>query len=234
MPDSASLTPALEDYLEAILRLSESDGEARVNAIAENLSVHKSTVTAALKRLVAEGFVRHRPYGAATLTDRGRSVARGIRRRHRVLTDFFRDVLMLAPDVSDRNACRMEHVLDKDVFERLRILAEFIRDCPDKKDGCVKQILSACAEECLDKQKQEIQGDTVNLSSLKPGQSCKIVRVGSVGALKRRIIDMGVVKGTRVDVVKVAPLGDPIEIKVKGYSLSLRKAEAAAIEVEEI
>ncbi len=74
----------------------------------------------------------------------------------------------------------------------------------------------------------------MNLSNLKPGQSGKIVRVGSVGALKRRIIDMGVVKGTRVDVVKVAPLGDPIEIKVKGYSLSLRKAEAAAIEVEEI
>ena len=70
------------------------------------------------------------------------------------------------------------------------------------------------------------------LDQLEPGQKGKIIRVGSVGALRRRIVDMGVVRGTPVEVVKVAPLGDPIEIKVKGYNLSLRKQEAAAITVE--
>lgn len=70
------------------------------------------------------------------------------------------------------------------------------------------------------------------LDQLKPGQEGTIVRVGSTGPIRRRIVDMGVVRGTPVKVIKIAPLGDPIEVKVKGYSLSLRKEEAAAISVE--
>jgi len=58
--------------------------------------------------------------------------------------------------------------------------------------------------------------------------------MGSVGAIKRRIIDMGAVSGTLVEVIRIAPLGDPIEVKVKGYNLSLRKEEAAAIAVEPV
>jgi DtxR family Mn-dependent transcriptional regulator len=228
MPDSTALTPALEDYLEAIFQLGQKHGEARVNAIAEAVAVHKSTVTAALKRLVAEGFIRHQPYGAATLTARGKSEAERISRRHRVLADFLRDVLLLDAKMAEENACRMEHVLDSKAFERLRLLAEAIRECPGNNDGCVKQLLAACAAAERAQPKEE----KMTLDRLKPGESGTIVRVGNAGALKRRIVDMGVVKGTRVDVVKVAPLGDPIEIKVKGYSLSLRKGEAAAIEVD--
>lgn len=70
------------------------------------------------------------------------------------------------------------------------------------------------------------------LDKLKPGQRGKIVSVGGGGGLKRRIVDMGVVRGTPVEVVKVAPLGDPIDVKVKGYHLSLRKQEAASISIE--
>ena len=72
----------------------------------------------------------------------------------------------------------------------------------------------------------------MSLHDLKAGETAKIVRVGSAGALRRRIMDMGGVKGTQVEVVKVAPLGDPIEVKIKGYNLTLRKQEAAAITVE--
>jgi ferrous iron transport protein A len=72
----------------------------------------------------------------------------------------------------------------------------------------------------------------ITLDRLRPGQKGKIVRVGSAGAVKRRIVDMGVVRGTPVEVIKVAPLGDPIEVKVKGYNLTLRKEEAAAISVD--
>lgn len=71
-----------------------------------------------------------------------------------------------------------------------------------------------------------------HLAGLKPGQSGNITSIGAVGPLKRRLMDMGVLVGERVEVVKVAPLGDPIEIKVKNYSLSLRKREAEQIGVE--
>ena len=70
------------------------------------------------------------------------------------------------------------------------------------------------------------------LDRLKPGQKANIVRVSSAGPIRRRIAEMGVVRGTLVEVVRIAPLGDPIEVKVKGYHLSLRKKEAAAITVK--
>ncbi|KXB33164.1 FeoA family protein [Atopobium deltae] len=72
------------------------------------------------------------------------------------------------------------------------------------------------------------------LRDVKVGQSCTVVRLTGTGAIKRRIMDMGLVKGTRVTIHKVAPLGDPIEVTVRGYELSLRKDEAQVIEVTDI
>ncbi|MCG8431440.1 MAG: ferrous iron transport protein A [Candidatus Omnitrophica bacterium] len=69
------------------------------------------------------------------------------------------------------------------------------------------------------------------LRELGPGASGRIVRVSANAALKKRLLDMGVVPGVTVEVVKVAPLGDPVDIKVKGYHLSLRRDEAGCIEV---
>ncbi len=64
------------------------------------------------------------------------------------------------------------------------------------------------------------------------GESVKVVKLHGEGATKRRIMDMGITKGVEVSVRKVAPLGDPIEVTVRGYELSLRKADADMIEVE--
>lgn len=72
----------------------------------------------------------------------------------------------------------------------------------------------------------------MTLKELKPGQQGKVTSIGTTGPMKRRIMDMGVTPGVEVKVVKVAPFGDPIEINVRGYELSLRKDEAAQIEIE--
>ena len=72
------------------------------------------------------------------------------------------------------------------------------------------------------------------LSDVKVGQVCKVVKLYGEGAIKRRIMDMGITKGVELYVRKVAPLGDPLEIYVRGYELSLRKADAEMIEVEDI
>ena len=71
----------------------------------------------------------------------------------------------------------------------------------------------------------------MTLNDIKPGQTATIVRLRGEGAVKRRIMDMGLTKGAQVTVCKVAPRGDPIELAVRGYELSIRKDEAAAIEV---
>jgi len=70
------------------------------------------------------------------------------------------------------------------------------------------------------------------LRGVKVGKSCKVVKLHGEGALRRRIMDMGITKGITVTVRKVAPLGDPIEVTVRGYELSIRKADADMIEVE--
>ena len=70
------------------------------------------------------------------------------------------------------------------------------------------------------------------LRDLKIGESAKVVKLYGEGAIRRRIMDMGITRGVEIRVRKVAPLGDPLEITVRGYELSLRKADAAMIEVE--
>ena len=70
------------------------------------------------------------------------------------------------------------------------------------------------------------------LKEIKVGKTVKVVKLHGEGAIKRRIMDMGITKGIDLYVRKVAPLGDPIEINVRGYELSLRKADAEMIEVE--
>lgn len=70
------------------------------------------------------------------------------------------------------------------------------------------------------------------LKDTRIGQSVSVVRLHGEGAVKRRIMDMGITKGTDIYVRKTAPLGDPIEVTVRGYELSLRKADAEMIEVK--
>ena len=70
------------------------------------------------------------------------------------------------------------------------------------------------------------------LKNVKVGKRVRVLKVRGEGAIKRRIMDMGITKGVEIYVRKVAPLGDPIEINVRGYELSLRKADAEMIEVE--
>ena len=71
------------------------------------------------------------------------------------------------------------------------------------------------------------------LGELKPGDKGKIIKVGGSKVINRRLRDMGLVSGSEVEVERVAPLGDPIEIRIKGYHLALRRGEAANIQVEE-
>jgi Fe2+ transport system protein FeoA len=73
--------------------------------------------------------------------------------------------------------------------------------------------------------------DPIALDQLHPGQQARIVRIGGSGALRRRLAEMGILRGESIRVERVAPLGDPVAYLIKGYRLSLRKEDAARIEV---
>ncbi|MBF0578312.1 ferrous iron transport protein A [Erysipelotrichaceae bacterium RD49] len=74
----------------------------------------------------------------------------------------------------------------------------------------------------------------MTLKELRPGDQARVTKIAATGALKRRIMDMGLTKGCELTVRKLAPLGDPMEINLRGYELTLRKQECDAIQVEKI
>ena len=77
-----------------------------------------------------------------------------------------------------------------------------------------------------------VDEEIVWLSDMKPGQRCIVVRIQNRRAVARRLVEMGVVRGTVIDVETPGPFGDPMKVKIKGYHLSLRADEAACIEVQ--
>ena len=126
----SKLTRRLEDYLEAVLMLVRRDGVARVRDIATLTNVSKSSVTAALKHLSNDGLINHDPYQFITLTPRGEALAQEVLDKHELLTAFLTNVFNIEAAVAEENACRMEHVVDDIVLERMGLLAEFIQGCP--------------------------------------------------------------------------------------------------------
>ena len=74
----------------------------------------------------------------------------------------------------------------------------------------------------------------MTLDEVAVGNSCTVSKLGDTGEIRRRILDMGITEGAQVKVCKVAPLGDPIELTVRGYQLSLRKSDAARIVVQPV
>ena len=120
--DDHFLTRAGEDYLEAIYRLSGegADGDAvRSVDVAERLGVSKASVNKALSMLKETGMVEQSRYGRVTLTSEGRRYATLVWRAHRALRLFLESDLGVDPEVADREACLMEHVLSEDTMGRL-------------------------------------------------------------------------------------------------------------------
>lgn len=232
------LTHRLEDYLEAVLVLVRRNGVARVSEIASATNVSKSSVTTALKHLAEDGLVNHDPYRFVTLTPLGKAMAEKVFDKHKLLTVFLTDVLNIDATKAEENACRMEHVVDDIVLERISMLAKFIQDCPLGGSEWMEKFLAYCKQHQSPETNGEQTGSErstlkTTMDQMKPGQRGKIVKVGgSAIAARRRLMDMGVTSGEPFEVKRVAPLGDPIEIRIRKYHLTLRKSEAAGITVE--
>ena len=112
---------AAEDYLERIQELIDAKGYARVVDIAGSLGISQASVTNMVKRLDAEGFVRHERYRGLVLTGEGESIAKAIGKRHRLLTDFLK-LLGVAPVEVERDVEGMEHHLSSSSLEAIESL----------------------------------------------------------------------------------------------------------------
>ncbi len=125
-----SLSPNMEDYLEAIALLKQEKGVARVKDIGSLLGVKKPSVSGALNELSKEGLVDYRRYKAIEFTPRGERLARGVKRRHDTLVKFLTQVLGIDSRISRQDACRMEHVISSQTMRRLAKFLDSIAVCP--------------------------------------------------------------------------------------------------------
>lgn len=154
---SEGLSASLEDYLEVIFHLEESNRVARAKDIADQMNVQRASVTGALKALAGRELINYSPYSYITLTASGRRVARDIIHRHNTLLEFFVTALQLTPEEAEANACRIEHSIDLVAVDRLVRFLEFIKTCP--RTGidwfeafaryCQRGVQTSNCEDCL-------------------------------------------------------------------------------------
>ncbi len=250
MTASETLTASLEDYMEAIFHIIAEKHAVKPRDIARRLKVSYASVTGALRSLADKKMINYTPYDLITLTETGEAAAKDVVRRHEVLKDFFVEVLGVRDADADNAACRMEHSIPKVLVDRFVKFVEFVETCPRGGDKWIKGFMYQCdnkgpqenCEKCISTCLDEVRGhmrrggaktmETSKLKDLKPGQKCKVLKVRGRSEANRRVLEMGVTPGSVIELERVAPLGDPIDIKVKGYHLSLRKDEAEGIDVE--
>ncbi len=203
------LTPALEDYLEVILQLSEENGKAKISDIARRLNIAKPSANQAMTNLRSEGLVDQERYGPVYLTETGRAKAREIWKRHQIISDFLREVLKVSPVVADNDACMMEHVISPETLDRM---AAYLIEKRSMGNNAILDL---------------------TLADIIPGNKAKIKQLtGNNKKIRQRMMEMGLIPGTVVEVERLAPLGDPLEIRIQDYHLSLRKEEAEIILVD--
>jgi DtxR family Mn-dependent transcriptional regulator len=230
---------SVEDYLKTIYDLSKNGNSVSTTEISRTLKVAPASVTEMLKKLSEKGYITHSPYHGTTLTTAGRQIAEKTVRKHRLLERFLHDVLKIDNEKVHKQACEMEHALSDDAEESLCRFLRHPDRCPD--DGkiippCDLKI-GSCAE-CIQLHKKGLEETgkysqrLVSVSNLKKGQVGKIALIRGGHNMLQRLLDMGLTPGTEIRVAKVAPLGGPVELAVRGSKLALGKGVSSKVFVE--
>lgn len=235
------ISSSLEDYLETIYQLVQDQGFARVKEIANARAVKAASVSVALRKLADLGLVRYERREYIALTERGEELGRRVFSRHQLLTRFFEEVLQMQREAAVEQACAMEHSLSNEGMDRLARFFEFMHACPSVPDDLLKTFRSCplagetqpvkpakgCARGCG--LRASLSEPKLNLGDLKPGQRGKVTQIEARGAIRQRLLDMGILPDALLDLERVGPSGDPVWIRCQGAQLALRLSEARTI-----
>ncbi len=245
-----NLSGSLEDYLETILLLGRKNDQVRVKDIAAERDVRAPSVSLALGKLSDLGLVDHHRREFVELTPAGHREAQRVYSRHTILTRFFSEILQMPPEAADSQACAIEHVLTDDGMDRLTRFFEYLTGCPSVSKDFLKDFQQCpivnnssshcgtgtegsfiCNEPCHhDIENLNPQTRTImSLSQLAPGTTGVVARIDAQGAIRQRLLDMGLLPDVELTVERVAPSGDPIWIKLEGSQIALRLKEAQAV-----
>ena len=250
MPKSKRLSASMEDYLEAIYHIVSEKKAARAKDIAVRMAVNSASVTGALRLLADKGHINYAPYDVITLTPEGETLARDIVRRHEILKDFFTKILDVNEQEAEDNACKMEHAISPLIIDRLVRFVEFIQICPrggeewiggfrqfcekdDALSGC-ENAIAKCLDDLKKRQKQfqQAKREVITLENLESGQVARLIRVKGKGTLVDKLKELDITPGSIIELENVETTADSVNIKVRGYHLSLRRDDFSKIELE--
>ena len=241
-PEETPLTQSLEDYLETIFELVRDRKVARVREIARARGVRAGSVTPAMHRLAELGLIEYVEREYIDLTPEGERAARRVYARHQVLARFFHQVLGTPEQTAQADACAMEHSLSDKGMDHLVRFLEFMQVHPDAP-GFLRQFRDATRRDggpSHGRGRRRRRGhrfgrsrcEMTSLAELRAGQSGRVALVDGSGAVRQRLLDMGILPNVQVEVQRVAPAGGPVWIRFEGTQLTLRRSEARAVLVE--
>jgi DtxR family Mn-dependent transcriptional regulator len=228
-----------QDYLKTIYGLAKNGDIVNTTQISQKLDVAPASVTEMLKKLSEEGYVKYSPYHGSALTEKGLIEAKKITRKHRLLETFLSDVLHIGKDKVHTQACQMEHALSDEAEESLCRLLKHPDTCSD--DG---KTIPACdlpfttCEECIKLHAQGLEEVGKRHENLTPIRELKDGKYGKISFIRgehkvlQRLLDMGLTPGTRIRVMKVAPMDGPVEVSVRGSKLAIGQDIACNVFVE--
>lgn len=122
-----ALSSGLEDYIEAIYVAHINDAPLKGADLARKLSISRASVSEALSKLVSKELIKYNRYEAITLTKTGIEEAKKVYAKHHILKDFFENVLDINSDEADENACKIEHIISKNILDKMSNFTEFYK-----------------------------------------------------------------------------------------------------------
>lgn len=206
-----------QDILETIYELEKNKGKARLTDIALKLEFSKSRTNQEIKKLISMGLIHEDKYGPIVLTKLGLFEAERIMFTHLLIKTFLKNHLGLDEATSEKDACAIEHIVSEETIKA--IVRHLEKDLDNIGDFNLTE-----AEEYLVKKKR--------LSELKVGQKARILKIEGLRSIKKRIMEFGIIKGEIIELIGVAPFGDPLNYKLNDFNLFLRIKEADNVIVE--
>lgn len=214
MPEARKLTEAVEEYLEAIHRFSESEGPT-TTGLAKQLHVAPASVTGMLRRLAEQGLISYERYGRIALTAEGRRRAQTVIRRHRLAERLLTDVLGVSLDQVHDEACRLEHALSPELEDRIAHTLGDPESCPHGNPIDVRS-----------------EGKASRLSDATQGRSFVVVSLSDESPeVVRYLAEQGLMPPARLKVTGREPLGGGVVITVDQVEKTLSRELAATIRV---
>ncbi|AMP21241.1 hypothetical protein AZF37_08880 [endosymbiont 'TC1' of Trimyema compressum] len=206
-----------QDLLEAIYEMEVLNGKARLTDVAAKLEFSKSRANQEVKKLKSMGLVVEEKYGPLQLTDLGKFEAERVVFTHQLIKTFLIRILNVEEDVAEKDACAIEHVISEETIQAIVNQLEKVTDS-------IGEFSLKEAEGYLIRKKR--------LSELKMNKKAKILKIQGGREMKKRLMEIGVIKGEIVQLVSIAPFGDPLEFAINDFKLSLRLKEIDNIIVE--